>query len=269
MNMIVKKCLIAAVLAGASMGAQAATLMHTFEGRTVNLTIPAQYEDLRPHFTANPDFSRFWGTIVLPDYHNYQVGTHKIGLNTNGLQLSLESGFLLQIEGTRVRSTTPNPDYNPSLPSCASSRGCDLDGDGVRETPFGNLDRLRLGTTVLPDDTQVGSEGSVTIVDGVVTSFDWKAIGGDSPALAEFNRRLFVNAGFPVTIDLIDIDVVGSTPVHQVGNVFLSASLGGVANVTMVPLPAALPMMLSGLALLGSGGLRRRFIPKSFWVKAV
>jgi hypothetical protein len=85
--------------------------------------------------------------------------------------------------------------------------------------------------------------------------------------LAGFNRRLFDNAGFPVNIDLIDIDVVGSTSLFQAGNVFLSASIGGLATVNMidtaapapVPLPAALPMMLSGLALLGSGGLRRRF----------
>lgn len=266
MNIMLKKYALIGLLASAGMGAQASTLIHTYEG-SVNLTIPDQYGDLYAHFNSDPDFTRFFGTIVVPDYENYQVGTHVIDLNTNGLQLSLVNGLLTGIEGTRTPVTTPNPDYDPSLPSCSSRQGCDLDGDGVRETPRGNLPTVSLGQTYVPDATQVGSEGSVTIVDGVLTSFDWKAIGADSPALASFNTRLFDNAGFPVNIGLIDIDVVGSTSLFQIGDTFLSASIGGIAHVNMidtvsaspVPLPASLPMMLSGLALLGGGGLRRRF----------
>jgi hypothetical protein len=171
MNFKINKLILLGLLTGASLGAQANTLVHTFEG-SVNLTIPDQYSDLYGNFASNPNFNRFWGTIVVPDYNNYQVGTHVIGLNTNGLQLSLVNGLLTGIEGTRTPVTTPNPAYDPSLPTCTSRQGCDLDGDGVRETPRGNLPTVSLGQTFVPDATQTGSEGSVTIVDGVLTSFD-------------------------------------------------------------------------------------------------
>lgn len=257
--------LLIGILAGSSLGAQASTMVYSYEG-SASVSIPDQYSDLNAIWESDSDFQAFSGTVIIPNYENYLTGTHVVNLNSNGLQVSLENGLLTGIEGVRSFVQIENPDYDPSLPSCSSRRGCDLDGDGVFETPGGtNPETIFQGAAVLPDDTQVGNEGSVTIVDGEIVSFNWSATGTDSEALAVFNERIFDNGGFPVNIESIVLEVLGSTAAILVGDAYYSVGVNGLAEVTMidtaspVPVPAALPLLLSGMALLG--GISRRRLP--------
>ncbi|MCW5626652.1 MAG: hypothetical protein KIT73_18195, partial [Burkholderiales bacterium] len=131
MNKLFKSLVLAGAIAGSGAAANAATLVYDFAG-SVDLTIPAEYADLYAIWNESPAYATFRGTIILPAFENYLTGTHEIALNTAGLQLSIVSGLLGEIEGTRANVTAPNPAFDPSLPTCTSGRGCDLDGDGVR-----------------------------------------------------------------------------------------------------------------------------------------
>lgn len=215
--MTFKKLAIACAIAGMSAAAQADTLVFNYSGAVNSITIPDAYADLYSIWYESADFDDFFGTIIVENYENYTSGTHVLNIAAadSPLKLSLVSGLLTGIEGTRNRTSG----------------------------------------TFSPDDSQVGSSGALTIVDGVVSSFVWNATGVDSAALTAFNTRTL--GSFPVKIYSIDIAVTGSSPnVVFDGGVF-AQNVRGTASVVMVPEPETYAMLLSGLGLIGLAARRR------------
>lgn len=214
---MIKKLAIASAIGAMSMAAHADTLVFNYAGQVNNISIPDAYADLYSIWNESADFDDFYGTIIVNNYENYLVGTHVLNIATanSPLQLSLVSGMLTGIEGTRVRGTS----------------------------------------AFTPDNSQVGSSGSLTITDGRVTSFVWQALGTTSAALNGFNNGVLRT--FPVKIEAITVNVGASdSTVNFVGGSF-QQNVRGTATVLMVPEPETYAMLLSGLGLIGLVARRR------------
>lgn len=262
------KLAIAAAIGAASMGANASDLFFDFSGN-VDLTFDDSHSaevvsDYTAIFNEDPSFSTFTGQIILPDYEQYLTGTHEIEINTNGMEVAIVSGLLGEIEGSGERVTAPNPDYVPGVENCSgrSARragGCDFDGDGVIETEYNNNpETLSVGSVFVPDDTQQGDMGTLTIVDGKVTSFDWYAGYYNEGIIGSYNSRLFNRQGWQTELGNISVSVVGSSDAVQLGeDVYFSANGSGVAAVTMVPEAETYAMFLAGLGIAGAFARRR------------
>lgn len=216
--MNLKKIALAGAIAALSAGANASSLVFNFSGEVNSISIPEAYADLYDIWYEDDDFNNFYGTIIVDNYENYLTGTHVLNIASSNseLKLSLVSGLLTGIEGTRDRTTG----------------------------------------TYTPDNSQVGTSGSLTIVDGRVTSFVWNATGVDSAALSAFNTRTL--GSFPVKIYSIDISLTGSGPNVALddGGVF-SQNVRATGAVVMVPEPETYAMMLGGLGMIGLAARRR------------
>ncbi|MFZ5526653.1 MAG: PEP-CTERM sorting domain-containing protein [Pseudomonadota bacterium] len=216
------KVALAVVAAASFSAANASTLIFNYSGEVNNLTIPSQYADLYDIWNEDADFNNFYGTIIVENFEQYAVGTHvlNIAASNSPLSLSLVSGLLAGIEGTRQRASG----------------------------------------TFLPDNSQVGTSGSLTIVNGAVTGFTWSAIGQNSAALKTFNDRTL--GSFPVKIESIEVNVTtGISPLTSLGggDVLFGQSVRGTGTVVMaaVPEPETYAMLLAGLGVVGFS-LRRR-----------
>lgn len=279
---LLKKMALATAIGVASVGAHASTMVFDFGG-SVDLSfddshseqIVSDYSDL---FQSEADFSSFYGTIILPDYEQYSVGTHTIDLNSEGLELSIVSGLLGEIEGSRTNVTAPNSDYVEGVENCARNRanwtngGCDFDGDGTFETEMNNNpETITVARTWRPSDTQHGDSGSLTLVDGKITSFDWNAGYANEGIIGTYNDRLFGRQGWQTELGSISISVEGATAQYSPGSVyneagdiiywgdtFFSSNNAGVASVSMVPESSTYAMLFAGLGLLGAITRRRR-----------
>lgn len=101
----VKRLGLAVAIAAASVSVNASTLVFDFSG-TADITFDASYHspEVASAYDAFvnfiPQFKTFSGLVVLPSFEDYLTGTHTIALNTNGLHVSLSSGFLGTLEGT-------------------------------------------------------------------------------------------------------------------------------------------------------------------------
>lgn len=213
---------VAATLALSGVAANAVTLVFDYSG-TATVNIPDRYADLYDIWNENADFNDFYGTIIVTNFENYAVGTHTLNIATSNspLSLSLVSGLLTGIEGTRSRTTG----------------------------------------TFVPDNSQVGTAGALTITDGVVTGFTWEAVGTTSTALATFNTRTL--NGFPVNIESIKVNVGTGIQQTSFGDVVFAQSVRGTAAVNMIdiaPVPEAstYAMMLAGLGVMGFVARRRK-----------
>lgn len=260
-----KKLALATALGAASLSANASDLVFDFSG-TVDLTFDPAFHteqviaDYTAIFNEDPAFSTFWGTLVLPDYEQYLTGTHTFDINTSGLELSIVSGLLGEIEGSRTAVRAPNPDYVEGVENCTARQGCDFDGDGVVETPRNNNPlTISLGNTYVPDDTQQGDSGTLTLVDGAVTSFEWYAGANNEGIVGSFNTRLFERQGWLTRIGNISVSLTGATAPRQLGeDVYFSANTFGEASVTMVPEAETYAMLLAGLGVVGAAARRRK-----------
>lgn len=263
------KLALAAAIGVASMGANASDLVFDFAG-TVDLTFDETHSeqviaDYTALFGEDPAFATFYGTLVLPDYDQYMTGTHEftISAEEGGLELSLTSGLLGGLEGARVAVTSPNPDYVEGVENCSGraarrAGGCDFDGDGEIETPYNNNPEfLSFGRTAIPDDTQMGDYGVLTLVDGDVTSFEWYA-SYTGEIVSGFNDRLFNRQGWLTELGNISISFEGATGATQLGeDVYFASNQGGVAAVTMVPEAETYAMFLAGMGIVGAIARRR------------
>lgn len=222
------KIALAALAALSLSSANASTLIFNYSGEINDLSIPSQYADLYNIWNSDADFNNFFGTIIVENFEQYAVGTHVLSIapTDSPLKLSLVSGLLTGIEGTRHRQSG----------------------------------------TFTPDNSQVGTSGALTITNGAVTSFTWSAIGRNSAALAGFNNgtlgafpvriesiQVNVTTGISPLVALDNGNTLFGQSVRGTGSVVLAAA---------VPEPEAYAMLLAGLGVVGFS-LRRRMGSKA------
>lgn len=218
-----KKLAIAGAIGLVGVAANASSMVFNFSGSINDLQIPDAYADLYDIWNSNADFNDFFGTVVVDNFESYAVGTHTLNIASSNspIKLSLVSGILTGIEGTRNRQSG----------------------------------------AFVPDDSQVGSSGALTIVDGVITGLTWNATGWQSDALKGFNERTFVNAGFPVVISSISLVIGGQgTTAIPLADGYFAQNVRGTGTVIMgaIPEPGTYAMFAAGLAGLGFVARRRR-----------
>ncbi len=230
-------------------GAGAATLVVNFEGNVTGFNSPPQFMDLAPLAMTQV----FEGTLALPGFENFMTGTHNIALNTNGIEMRLfNPGVLWGLEGTRQQNTKPNPAFDPSKPVCSSAQTC-----GAAYNPRTiNVGPPGRGNVNL-DDTQFG-EGTLTIIDGKVTSFIY-SINRDQ-GLATFDS-VIRDLSVPVLLDTITVNVPAFTVSAVAGDIYFATSNVGEATISVissVPEPQTYAIMVAGLGLIGFIGARRK-----------
>jgi len=228
--------------------ATAETAVVRLEGGVTNYSSPPQYQDLGFAILGQP----FTLEIVIPEFQRFAsrdsrfTGTVAID-GTNGIGMSLNAELLHTIEGTRGRIV--NPDYDPGDPSTGP--------EFIRVTGI---------TTGAPQ-----GNASLTFADGKLVGFNY-SVGRDVlQSYDSFIQDLQV-VGFGLselslaldTFTLVsDRNPPGGSFGGWIPTEFLlftagnySASVTGISTAP-VPVPAALPMLLGGLAALG-GMVRRR-----------
>lgn len=221
------KIALAAVAALSLSSANASTLIFNYSGEINDLSIPSQYSDLYNIWNGDADFNNFFGTIIVENFEQYAVGTHvlNIAASNSPIKLSLVSGLLTGIEGTRHRQTG----------------------------------------TFTPDNSQVGSAGALTITDGAVTGFTWSAVGQNSAALAGFNNGVLASFPVKIQSIQVNVatGISPLIPLDS-GNTLFGQSVRGTGTVILaaVPEPETYAMLLAGLGVVGFS-LRRRLAGKA------
>lgn len=221
------KIVLAAVAALSLSSANASTLIFNYSGEINDLSIPSQYSDLYNIWNGDADFNNFFGTIIVENFEQYAVGTHvlNIAASNSPIKLSLVSGLLTGIEGTRHRQTG----------------------------------------TFTPDNSQVGSAGALTITDGAVTGFTWSAVGQNSAALAGFNNGVLASFPVKIQSIQVNVatGISPLIPLDN-GNTLFGQSVRGTGTVILaaVPEPETYAMLLAGLGVVGFS-LRRRLAGKT------
>ncbi len=149
-------------------------------------------------------------------------------------------------------SNAPNATYSPATPGFSFSVGVnDRFSGGVSVPPPPGIDDLQITNGIpngaLGDRFRILRSVTSNVVSGVeVVSLDFNLqdLSGDNPA--------FVGLGIPGVLLLADYDVAS---VFINTSSFQNASVM-ITSITLVPIPAALPLFLAGLA--GLGVIRRR-----------
>lgn len=220
MNRFHKIAIAVAAIASFS-AANASTLIFNYSGEINNLSIPAQYADLNAIWNSDADFNNYFGTIIVENFDQYAVGTHVLNIASSNspIKLSLVSGLLTGIEGTRQRTTG----------------------------------------TFAPDNSQVGTSGALTITNGAVTSFSWNAVGVNSAALSTFNTNTLGAFPVKISSISINVASASPLLSLDGGDVFFGQSVRGTGTVILsaVPEPETYAMLLAGLGIVGAS-LRRR-----------
>jgi len=232
--------------------ATAETAVVRFNGAVTDYFSPAQYQDLG--FTVIGQ--TFTLELVIPEFERYASRDNRftgtVALDgTNGIGMSLNSEFLQTLEGTRGRIVNPN--YDPNDPS----KGPEI----IRVA--GVTPGAPLGDAFL------------TFADGKLVGFDY-SVGRDVlQSYDAFIRDLQV-VGFGLGEISLSLNGFTLTSERQPpsGNAYdpyngwivtefmqfsPNSYTASVTGISTVPVPAALPMLLGGLATLG--GMARRRAP--------
>lgn len=232
---------IAAAFSMASLSANASTLVYDFSGALSVTFDPAYHSEkvineYSKVFTEAKRYKQFTGQLVLPSFEDYLTGSHEIALNSNDLQLSLVTGLLGGLEGTAVSSVKgPKPFKGSKIPG--------------------------VGGPFVPDDTQSGDWGTLSIVDGNVTGFTWYA-GATNSIVEKYNSSIPAYFGWPTRVGEISVDIAGATPSLRMGDIYFASNNSGLASVSMVPEAGSFAMLMSGLGIVGAI-VRRRRIPRA------
>jgi hypothetical protein len=108
---------------------------------------------------------------------------------------------------------------------------------------------------VIPDNTQDGDWGFLTLSEGQVAGFQWHAETGN-PIVTNFNASL--PSGLPTRLGSVHVSTEGTTFSYHIGDVYFAANRNGTADITMVPEADSYAMLLAGLGIMGAIVRRRR-----------
>lgn len=204
----------------------AATLVLEFDtrGAPAELDIPEAFADLRERFRSNPASGEFTVRIILPNFERYASGTHEIPMNignglnwgpnrdddpdirTAGLSMTLESPTLGMLEGVRTRVQAENAAGEPVA-----------------------------GAVLLPDESQLGDYGSISISDGNVTGFSYGWTEPDNPGLVSMTDYLTGRRGLPIGMLALTIEVTAFSAPAKFGDVVLVTGMDPAIRVAMGP----------------------------------
>ena len=216
-------CFLTLVTANA--GAETLVLEVDTRANPAEINIPEEFADVNESFAATPGSGEFTIRLILPEFERYATGTHEIPLNvgnglnwgpnadqdpdiqTAGLSLTLESRLLGMLEGVRTRVQAEN--------SAGETVG---------------------GAVLLPDESQIADYGTITVSDGMITSFTYGWVEPDNPGLVSMNDVLVGRRDMPVGMVALTVDVSAFTEPARVGDVVLVTGLAPVVRVDMAPI---------------------------------
>lgn len=215
---IVKRLGLAVAIASTSVSVNASTLVFDFSG-TADITFDPAYH--------TPEIASAYNAFV-----NFVPQLKSIS------GLVVLPSFENYLSGTHTVALNTN-DLHLSLSS-------GLLGSLEGTTAFGSL---------VPDNTQAGDAGFLTISNGMVMGFGWHA-GANNPIVTSFNAGLASN--FPSKLGSVDVSAIGTTFSYHIGDVYFAANHNASAAITMVPEADSYAMLLAGLGIVGAIVRRRR-----------
>jgi len=213
----VRRLGLAFAIAAASVSANASTLVFDFSG------------------TANISFDPAYHSTEASTILNWTVDTHPEWQTISGLVVL--PSFESYLSGTHTIALNSN-NLNLSL------------YNGF----VGNLEGSTALGPLIPDSTQIGDSGYLTINNGSVVAFGWE-VGSTNPLVASFNAGLPSN--LPTKLGSIEVSLVGTSFQYNIGDVYFAANHNASAAITMVPEADSYAMLLAGLGIIGAIVRRR------------
>lgn len=123
---------------------------------------------------------------------------------------------------------------------------------------IGNMEGSTVFGPLIPDSTQTGDAGFLTISNGMVMAFGWAA-GPSNPIVTSFNAGLPAN--LPTRLGSVEVSLLGTSFSYGIGDVYFAANHSASAAITMVPEADSYAMLLAGLGIIGAI-VRRRSVNK-------
>jgi hypothetical protein len=257
------KIIVPALLgATVSQGAFAATAIIDFSGAITTINAPSSLTNA-PHpnlIDLALNNGAFQLLINIPDYQQYVTtaggsltgftGTlHSLG--DDGLAnfgVYIRNNVLLTLEGSRFGMTIPNPNYDPSLPTGPT-----------------NAQTIRSDVPLLDSDGTLQGDLDLTVDRGQIVAIDYKISGAPLQGYVNRIRDLGVPDEFGITEIGFHIEgawLLGDERLGDAFNLVLAPGGTQTAYITFtaapVPVPAALPLFMSGVAAAGVIARRRK-----------
>ncbi len=263
------KVIVPALLGAAvSQGAFAATAIIDLSGAITTVNAPSSITNA-PHpnlVDLALNNGAFQLLINIPDYQQYLTTAggaitgftgvlHSMG--DDGLPnfgAYIRNNVLLTLEGSRFGMSVPNPNYDPSLPTNNAT----------------NPLTIRSDVPLLDSDGTLQGDLDLTFNQGKIVAIDYKISG--APLQGYVNR--IRDLGVPDEFGIVEIGfhfggefLLGDERLGDAFNLVFAPGGTQSAYITFtaapVPVPAALPLFMSGVAAAGVVARRRKNADKA------